>query len=139
MLKEVIFGGKGASDKLGDLGLLVLRVFTGLAMAFGHGLGKVQNPERMLNSTANMGIPLPQISGWLAIIAEFLGGILLALGILTRPAAFMVACTMVVAAFVAHGSDPFSKKELALFYLVSMIVFMCTGGGRFSLDALVRK
>ena len=139
MLKEILFGGNGSNDKLGDAGLLVLRVFSGLAMAFSHGLGKVQNPGQIIEGAGKMGIPMPMVSGWLAILAEFLGGILLAMGLLTRPAAFLIAFTMGVAAFVAHGSDPFGKKEMALLYLGIMVLFLCTGAGRFSLDRLIKK
>jgi putative oxidoreductase len=43
---------------------------------------------------------------------------------------------MCVAAFVIHGSDPFSGKELALMYLVPFLTLVFTGAGRFSLDQL---
>ena len=139
MIKDILFGGKGCSDKLGDFGLALLRVSAGIIMAVAHGLPKLQDPSKIIDGTTAMGFPLPTISGWLAIMAEFLGGILLALGLLTRPAAFFVAFTMGVAAFVAHGSDPFAKKEMALLYLVIMIMFLFTGAGRFSIDRLISK
>lgn len=51
----------------------------------------------------------------------------MALGLATRPAAFFAACTMFVAAFIRHATDPFSKKELALAYLVIFIALILTG------------
>lgn len=139
MLKELLFGGAGCVGKLGDFALLVLRVFTGISLAFAHGFGKVQNPEQIISGAEGMGFPVPILFGWSAILSEFLGGILLALGLLTRPAALFIGITMAVAAFVHHSADPFAKKELALLYLGVMILFLCTGGGQFSIDRLVRK
>lgn len=139
MLKELLFGGKGAAEKLGDLGLMILRVFLGLTMAVAHGLPKVQNPGKVVDSLTKMDIPVPQVSAWLAILAEFLGGILLALGLLTRPAAFFTGFTMVVAGFVIHASDPYKVKELAFAYLAMCLLLVFTGGGRFSVDQLIRK
>lgn len=139
MLKDILFGGAGCTGRLGDVGLLILRVFTGLTMAIGHGLGKVQSPDQIISGTEGMGFPVPTLFGWSAILSEFLGGILLALGLLTRPAAFFVGITMGVAAFVAHAADPFSTKEMALLYLGIMILFVCAGGGRFSIDRLISK
>lgn len=137
MLKNILFGGAGCATKLGDTGLLIMRVFAGGAMAIGHGLGKIQNPEKAIGMARGMNFPVPDAFGWAAIISEFLGGILLALGLFTRPAAFFIGTTMVVAAFVQLGPMPFARKELALAFLSMMIFFLCAGGGRFSVDALI--
>lgn len=139
MLKEILFGGSGATTKLGDIGLLILRLFAGIAFTVAHGLVKVQNPGIAINSARSLNFPVHELFGWAAILSEFLGGILLALGLLTRPAALFIAGTMCVAAFMVHGNDGFKTQELALVYLSVMILFLCTGGGRFSVDSLIRK
>lgn len=139
MIKQFLFGGTGTGNKFSDVALLVLRVFTGLAMAFGHGLSKVQNPEKAIGAARGLAFPVPEVFGWALIVAEFLGGILLALGLFTRPSAFLIACTMIVAAFMAHASDPFARKEMALLYLTISILFLATGGGRFSIDSLIHR
>jgi putative oxidoreductase len=108
-------------------------------MAFGHGLGKVQNPDKIIAGAEGMGFPVPMLFGWAAILSEFLGGILLALGLLTRPVAVFIGITMAVAAFIAHGADPFGRKEMALLYLGIMLLFACVGGGRLSIDKLISK
>lgn len=139
MIKDLFFGGAGCATKLGDAGLFVLRVFAGASMAIAHGLGKIQDPDKAISAARGLNFPVPVAFGWAAILSEFLCGLLLALGLLTRVSAFFIGVTMVVAAFLMHGSDPYKIKELALAYLAMMILFLCTGGGRFSVDALIRK
>lgn len=138
MLRQLLFGGAGGGSRAADAGLLVLRVFAGLAMSLTHGLAKLRDPSMIIGGVEKMGLPAPTLMGWLAILGEFGGGLLLALGLLTRPGAFLVANTMIVAAFVAHARDPFRVKELALLYLAVSIFFMLTGSGRYGADALIR-
>jgi putative oxidoreductase len=120
-----------------------------------HGLGKL----RMLlaGNFEQMGDPIglgPVLSLILVAAAEFLCALLVMLGLATRFAALLVVISMSVAAFVAHGSDPWTmekgymlfmsgaskswaSKEPALLYLISFLALVLTGAGRFSLDALI--
>jgi putative oxidoreductase len=134
----LLFGGDGGGSVLADVGLMLLRGFFGLTLALTHGLGKVRNPSGIIEGARAMGFPAPTLFGWAAGLAEFAGGLLLALGLFTRPSAFLVACTMGVAAFVRHARDPFGVKELALVYLLIALCFLLTGSGRLGLDALLR-
>ena len=138
MLKHLLFGGAGGGSQLADVGLMLLRGYVGLTMALTHGLPKLQNPEQIIGGTRALGFPAPTLFGWLAILAEFGGGLLLAAGLATRPAAFLIANTMAVAALVAHANDPFARKELAVTYFMAALLFMLTGAGRYGLDALLR-
>lgn len=138
MLKKFLFGGEGTATKLGDLALMLMRVFIGLSFAIAHGLPKVQDSSGAIGAARGLSFPVPEVFGWAAILTEFLGGILLALGLLTRPAAVFTGITMIVAAFMIHGAHPFQKKELALAYLTTMILFLAIGAGRYSTDALIR-
>ncbi len=133
-----LFGGAGGGSATADLGLLFLRVFVGLSLALAHGLGKLPPSERFLAGVAEMGFPLPVLFGWAAALSEFAGGILLALGLLTRPAAFFVAITMAVAAFIRQAGDPFGERELALLYGTAAVMLLLTGAGRYAIDARLR-
>lgn len=122
-----------------NLGLLGLRVFFGLSMAFAHGLGKIPPSQRFVEKIGSMGLPLPEIMAWAASLSEFVGGILIAIGLLTRFSAISLAITMFVAAFVAHGADPYTKKELALCFLTVSVFFAAVGPGKFSVDNILNK
>lgn len=149
-LKTLLFGGDGAATRWGDIGLTIARICLGLGMAIGHGFSKVfpdggfGPSEQFINGVAKLDFPAPTVFAWLAALTEFLGGLLLAAGLLTRPAAFFLAGNMFVAAFLAHANDPFwaaggANKEFALLYCVPFVMFIFTGGGRFAVDALLRK
>lgn len=122
-----------------DLGILLFRLFIGLAMAFAHGLGKMPPPDRLVEGVTAMGFPMPIVFAWCAALSEFIGGILIATGLFTRLSALALGFTMAVAAFVAHAADPFNNKEMALLYLFSCVLLIFTGAGKYSLDKIIRK
>lgn len=115
-------------------GLLVLRLWFGLALAINHGWPKMTGLEAFASGVAKHGFPVPIVFAVAAAASELVGGLLLAVGLLTRPAAVGVAGTMLVAAFVVHGSDPFTKKEFALCYAAAAIALLIAGPGKLSLD-----
>jgi putative oxidoreductase len=118
-----------------DYALLALRLSFGLTLAFAHGLGKITGLGNFIGTVARRGIPLPEVFGPAAALSEFAGGILLAIGLFTRPAAAFVLVTMLVAGFYVHAADPFSRKELAFAYAFVAVALILAGPGRFSLDA----
>lgn len=152
-LNRLLFGGAGGGNLAADVGLLLLRVTSGLFIAIGHGWGKITSPSDFIKGVDKMGFPAPDILGWLAILGEFFGGILLALGLLTRPAALWLICIYFGAAFVAHGSSYGSMADFfvpvqgneepaaepAVLYLVIAVTFLLAGSGRTGGDRLLRK
>lgn len=138
MVKK-LFSTVNSNDSINDFALLFLRLSAGLTMAFAHGLGKMPPPEMLVQGVGAMGFPMPELFAWLAGLSEFLGGLFLAIGLLTRPAAFFMAITMGVAAFVVHAADPFVKKEMALLYLFISAFFAIRGAGKFSVDRFICK
>jgi len=73
----------------------------------------------------------------LAVFGEFFASLLLVLGLGTRAAAVPFVITMLVAAFIVHGDDPFGDKERALLYATAGLALLLTGAGRWSLDHLI--
>lgn len=128
-------------EKAQSIGLLWLRVFTGVGIASLHGYGKVLggNIERFTEGVAKMGFPMPDVFAWIAALSEFVGGILIVLGLGTRIAALFVMGTVGVAAFVRHAADPFDVKEMALLYFAMAGAIVLLGAGKISLDYLLGK
>lgn len=138
MIRDILFGGAIFESASANIGLAILRIYTGLSMALGHGLGKLPPSEGFIEGTGEMGFPLPGFFAWVAGLSEFAGGISLALGLMTRPSAFFVACTMCVAAFIRHAADPFARKEKAMLFLAIAVAFVLIGAGKYGVDAWVR-
>ena len=139
MLKNIFCGGALIESSSANIGITVLRVFAGLSMALAHGLGKVPPSEGLVQATAGMGFPLPGLFAWAAALSEFGGGLLLALGLATRPAAVFVGFTMAVAAFIRHADDPFGSQEKALLYLAICVALALIGAGKYSVDNWLNK
>ncbi len=86
--------------------------------------------------------PLPPpiiLAGWL----ETVGGALLALGLFTRPVAFVLSGEMAVAYWMVHFPQSFYPSvnggETAILYCFLFFYLAFAGGGPLSLDASVRK
>lgn len=136
----------GTHDPLASSGLLVLRLGAGLMMMFGHGIPKWQKYSEMVGewNTVPAIWPLSYMTAPMslmaAIAAEVFASALIAMGLMTRLAAFVLGFAMCVAAFQFHGaSDWFlpapGAKEPALTYLLFCFVLIVTGAGQWSLDA----
>ena len=138
MLRTLTVGGHTPQKLSADVALTVLRAAAGLMMAT-HGWGKLPVSDEFVQGVGDMGLPFPVVFAWIAALSEFAGGLLLAAGLFTRFAAFMIAGTMFVAAFIAHAGDPLSAREMALLYLAISIAFMINGSGRFGVDAILRR
>ncbi len=137
-MKKILFSGIENTITT-DLSLTLLRLFTGLSVALAHGIKKVPPSSGFIERTAELGFPMPELFAYMAGLSELAGGLLLAFGLFTRPAAFLIAATMFVAAFINHADDPFGTAEKAYLYLALSLLFMILGSGRFSLDSMVRR
>ena len=85
------------------------------------------------------GKPLMIVGG----IIEFGGGLLVALGLLTRPAAFLASGMMAVAYFMAHAPNGFwpimNHGETAVLYCFVFLLISVHGGGEYSLDRAIAR
>ena len=78
----------------------------------------------------------PVVFGFLAALSEAGGGLLLILGLLTRPACFFLLSTMVVATTVhIQGGDSFNDYSHALEAAILFFSLLLIGPGKYSLDA----
>jgi putative oxidoreductase len=136
---KVLFGGARNISLPADVGRLVLRLVAGLTIALLHGLGKVPPAAGFVDRIGEMGLPFPVFFAWLAAIGEFGGGLLLAAGLLTRPAALLLVGHFAVVVSMAHAGDPVGERELAVLFGAISFFYLLAGAGRFSLDGLLRR
>lgn len=121
------------------LGWTLVRVTFGLMLSLAHGLPKATGDMGpFVERVAKLGFPFPTFFAWCATLTELLGGLLIALGLFSRPAAAFAAFTMVVATF-RHRPDPFSAMEKPLLFLTVFVAVILVGGGPWSLDAKLRR
>jgi putative oxidoreductase len=121
-----------------SLGLLLLRVAIGGLMLV-HGVQKINGFSELAD---NFGDPIglgSRVSLILAIGAEVGCSLLLIVGLATRLAAIPLAFTMIVAHFIVHAEDAWTKKELSAVYLSVYLALVLAGPGRFSLDHLIMR
>jgi putative oxidoreductase len=117
----------------------VLRVVAGLVMIH-NGLDKLSNIQSFAEAYVSViGLPFPIFFSYCAAYTELIGAPLLALGLLTRPAAAGLVFTMLVAIYhhvlVAGFSIPY--LELSMLYAACFQLFAVNGGGQYSIDALL--
>jgi putative oxidoreductase len=128
--------------KFRDFGLLLLRASFGLYMAFGHGLGKITGgPEQWAGLGGTMEIFglgfAPTFWGFMAAVAEFVGALLVTVGLLTRPAALLLVLNMSVAA-AAHITGAIDGgPEMALLYGIVFLSLLFVGPGKYSVDEIM--
>jgi putative oxidoreductase len=112
-----------------------LRVMAGIMFAM-HGAQKV------LGAFGGQKVPLASLFG-LGGVIELVGGLLIAIGLFTSWAAFIASGEMAVAYFMVHapqGPLPLQNKgELAVLYCFLFLYMAARGGGRYSLDATMRR
>jgi len=130
------------------LSALLLRVPVGLILA-AHGAQKLfgwfggYGLEGTGQWMASIGLEPGFLMALLAGSAEFFGGLALALGVLTRPAAILTAFTMLVATFSVHiGNGLFMANngyEYALTLFVVSIALAVQGAGSLSVDQLIAE
>ena len=122
--------------------LSLLRIVTGL-LFLQHGLNKLFNfPATANHVPYNASSLVPGLQGPI----ELIGGLLIVLGLFTRPVAFILSGNMAVAYFMAHAARGFfplqnggNGGELAILYCFVFLYLWLAGGGEWSLDRLLRR
>jgi len=126
-------------NRFADPVYCIMRLIAGLMLA-SHGAQLVLG---MFGPSSDN--PMMQVGGWIQLV----GGFLVAFGLLTRLAAFILSGEMAVAYFMIHvggaATPPekffpiLNKGELAVFYCWFFLFVVFYGAGRWSVDALIGK
>lgn len=137
----------GLPDGAADLALLIGRLAIGVCFIV-HGLGKLGivgpgNMKGFVSWLRDLGVPMPEVQARMAMLSELVGGALLAVGLLTRPAAALLMFTMIVAGIIGHRgagylitNDP-PGSEYTINLAVICLVLGILGPGAYSLDMMI--
>lgn len=139
---------RSIQERLGAFGEPLIRVTAGLLL-MPHGAQKLfglfggGGISGTAGFFAQIGIE-PAVLAALAVgLTEFIGGLFLALGLLTRPAALAITVLMAVATFQVHLGNGFfwtsGGYEYPLFWGLIALAFVLRGGGRYSVDARIGR
>ena len=123
-------------DRLVPHVLSILRVVVAL-LFLEHGM------SRLLGFPSPLPTPHPLTMYWFAGAIEFAGGLLVLIGLFTRPAAFIMSGEMAFAYFLRHAPHEFfpilNRGDAAILYCFIFLYLVFAGAGPWSLDALWRK
>lgn len=124
-------------ESISSVLLSVMRIMTGLLL-LQHGTTKVLFfPESQFS-----GVDLTSMSG-IAGILELIGGVLLVVGLFTRPVAFILSGMLAVAYWMVHAPKGFypllNGGELAALYCFVLLYMAAAGGGKLSLDRALQR
>lgn len=115
--------------------LNLLRIVVGI-LFMPHGA------QKLFGALGGQAVPLASQFG-VAGILEFFGGLLILIGLFTRPVAFILAGEMAAAYFMVHAPQGFwpiiNQGELAVLYCFVFLYLCASGGGDFSIDGWLRR
>ena len=126
--------------------LLLVRLYWGWQFTQ-TGWGKLHDIHKVIGFFTDLGIPAPALNAYFISGLEFVGGILLMIGLASRPIALMCVVDMVVA-FVAADRDALQMVISApdefqaaspYAFLFAWLIVLIFGPGLFSLDALLER
>jgi putative oxidoreductase len=135
-----------AASSLQSPFLLVVRLYWGWQLAT-NGWGKLHNLSRVTEFFASLGLPAPGPTATFVATFEFVGGILLALGLLSRIAGLGITIDMLMAyvtadraALLSFFSDPgkFYTADPYTFLFAGLLILIF-GPGKISLDTLLAR
>jgi putative oxidoreductase len=135
-----------AFSSLQSVTLLGVRLYWGFQFAQ-TGWGKLHNLVKITGFFATLNIPFPGVTAPFVSMLEFVGGVLLILGLFSRPIALLLACNMFVAYWTADRealsavfSDPgkFYAADPYTFLFASLMVLIF-GAGFLAVDTVVTK
>jgi len=122
-----------------DSVIVGLRIIVGALLIY-HGTSKVfEGFDQMTAELTLRGWPLPGLQAMLATYIEFAGGVMLMVGLFTRPVLVAVITQFMIIFFMFSANDVFAKKEKALIFLVLAIALFLFGPGKLSVDAHLFK
>ncbi|MBH3339187.1 DoxX family protein [Pseudomonas mendocina] len=139
---------KSITASQAGFGITVLRIIAGITFA-AHGAQKLfgwfggYGLEGVAQWMESIGLAPGYLMALMAGSAEFFGGVALIIGLLVRPAAAVLAVTMLVAIFTVHLANGFFMSnngyEFALALLAISVALVFEGAGKLSIDSKLAR
>lgn len=117
-----------------DMATLLLRLAVGTVLIV-HGFQKLQSPAGWVGYVDQLGWPLPGVFGWYIILLEFLGGILLVLGLWVRRLSVLLMLEFAYIVLLVKGLGSFSLVQVDLLMFGGAWALANLGEGSYSLVA----
>ena len=149
-MKNILFGSSRPEGIATQLVYAIFRVFTGLGIALYHGKGKIADLQAGFSEDMTvaekgfygdieaLGLPAPMFWAWSVALVEFVGGFLIAAGLLTRLSAFALL-TVILTAFIGVHGAYFPEAEAALQYVFASALIVVIGSGKFGIDGAIYR
>ena len=122
-------------NRYGDVTYALLRVVAG-------GMFACHGAQKVLGAFGGQAVPLQSMMGFAGVV-ELVGGLMVAVGLLSGWAAFLCSGQMAVAYFMVHAKQGLlpivNKGELAVLYCFVFLYIASRGSGRWSLDAALGR
>lgn len=137
---QFLFGSSLNDNRILNLGWLLFRLHLGISIAIHAGWPKMNTlaaPGWFNDQVAGLGFTFPSPAFWatLASWGEFVGGIGIALGLLTRFNALQLVFQFFVIAFLWYDNpEPLSGMYFQNTLFMGFLLVLFAGGGRYSLD-----
>lgn len=145
LFSQFLFGSQTGNNKTINLAYLFFRAHLGLSIAIHAGYPKMKDilaPGWFSEQVASLGFtfPSPQFWAMAASWGEFVGGLMLAVGLLTRIASIQLAFQFLIISFVWYNEPEFlTGMYFQQLYFWCFVLCSAAGGGRFSLDSLIAR
>jgi putative oxidoreductase len=115
------------------IGLLALRIAVAAVFVY-MGYNKLfVNTGMTIQMFGGLGFPAPSFWAYFVGLAEFVGGLMVLLGVFTRVAASWLAVTMAVALLAVHVKGPYTAALLPIMMLGATLALAGVGAGRYRL------
>lgn len=122
--------------------MLPVRFGAGLTLVL-HGWPKLADPSAWIERVQDLGLPYATALAWAAALIEVLGGILLIIGFMSRPVAFLGLFVIGTAIATVHWGQGWfvndGGPELALLVGLMLLGVLLGGSGRASVDSIRGK
>jgi putative oxidoreductase len=153
-LDRVMNGYTWVLSKLGRWAAIPMRLIVGYGF-MAHGYAKiVHGPEHFVAILRAIGVPAPELMGWVTILVELVGGMAVLVGVVVPVVSVPMAVVLLVATFTVHLPYGFSSiklqavtaagaqfgppgYEVDLMYLACLTTLVLGGSGPFSVDRLL--